>query len=133
MRVLVIDGQGGGIGRQLVTALKSRLPKVEVTAVGTNSAATSAMLKAGADNAATGENAVAVGSRSVDVIVGPLSIVIADSMLGEVTPTMAVAVGQSSAKRVLIPVSRCNNYIAGDKGCPLSEYVQDAIDLIEKG
>lgn len=128
-----MDGQGGGIGRELVAALKGRLPQAQVTAVGTNSAATAAMLKAGADNAATGENAVFVNSRTADVIVGPLSIVVADSMLGEVTAAMAAAVGRSPAKRVLIPVSRCNNYVAGDRGRPLSEYVQDAVALIEAG
>ena len=98
MKVLVIDGQGGGLGRQLVTALKAYAPDIEVLAVGTNSTATNAMLKAGADQAATGENSVLAASRQADVIMGPVGIVIADSMLGEITPAMAVAVGQSTAK-----------------------------------
>ena len=110
---MVIDGQGGGLGRQLVAAIKARLPQVTVLAVGTNSAATTAMLRAGADQAATGENAVVVGSRSADAIVGPVGIVIADAMLGEITPQMAVTVGQSQAGRVLIPVSQCDNIVAG--------------------
>lgn len=113
MKVLIIDAQGGGIGKQLVTAIKRDLPQTEITAVGTNGIATTAMLKAGADHVATGENAVIVGCRNADVIVGPIGIAIADSMYGEVTPAMALAVGQSSAKRLLIPVNHCDNVIVG--------------------
>ena len=111
--LLVIDAQGGGIGRQLISSILQALPDTEITAVGTNSAATSAMLKAGAHRAATGENAVIVASRSADVIMGPIGIVIADSMLGEITPAMAAAVGQSPAARILIPFDRCTNIVAG--------------------
>ena len=100
MNILVIDAQGGGIGRQLVAAVKEALPQARLTAVGTNTLATSAMLKAGADAAATGENAVVVNCKKADVIVGPIGIVIADSLLGEVTPAMACAVAQSRAKRI---------------------------------
>lgn len=113
MRILVIDAQGGGIGKQIVTAIKRDFPSVEITAVGTNSIAMNAMLKAGADHAASGENAVIVGCRKADVIVGPIGIVIADAMFGEVTPAMAAAVGQSDAKRLLIPVNQCDNIIVG--------------------
>ena len=112
MRVLIIDGQGGGLGRQLVSAVKEQCPNAEILAVGTNSMATSAMLRAGAAQAATGENAVVVCCRRADVILGPIGIVIADAMLGEITPAMAVAVGQSAAKRLLIPVNQCDNIIA---------------------
>ena len=129
---MVIDGQGGGLGRQLVAAIKARLPQVTVLAVGTNSAATTAMLRAGADQAATGENAVVVGSRSADAIVGPVGIVIADAMLGEITPQMAVAVGQSQAWRVLIPVSQCDNIVAGAQGQPMAKLVQSAVDALEQ-
>lgn len=129
---MVIDGQGGGLGRQLVAAIKVRLPQVTVLAVGTNSAATTAMLRAGADQAATGENAVVVGSRSADAIVGPVGIVIADAMLGEITPQMAVAVGQSQAGRVLIPVSQCDNIVAGAQGQPMAKLVQSAVDALEQ-
>ncbi len=132
MNVLVIDGQGGGIGKQLIAAIKKRMPNVSVMAVGTNSSATSAMLKAGADNAATGENAVIVGCRTADIIVGPVSIVVADSMLGEVTPPMAAAIGQSPAKRIFIPVNRCNNYIVGISDLPIGKLVQAAVDSIQK-
>ena len=132
MKVMVIDGQGGGLGRQLVAAIKARLPQVTVLAVGTNSAATTAMLRAGADQAATGENAVVVGSRSADAIVGPVGIVIADAMLGEITPQMAVAVAQSQAGRVLIPVSQCDNIVAGAQGQPMAKLVQSAVDALEQ-
>lgn len=98
MKILVIDAQGGGIGKQVVAAVKKQLPELTITAVGTNSIATAAMLKAGADHAATGENAVVVGCKKANVIIGPIGIVIADAMFGEVTPAMATAVGQSSGK-----------------------------------
>lgn len=132
MRVLVIDGQGGGLGRQLVGALKEYDSGIEVLAVGTNSAATNAMLKAGADQAATGENSVVAASRRADVIMGPVGIVIADSMLGEITPKMAVAVGQSSAKRILIPVNLCDNIVVGVAETSMGKSVQNAIDALKK-
>ncbi|MBR0229837.1 MAG: DUF3842 family protein, partial [Erysipelotrichaceae bacterium] len=100
MKILVIDAQGGGLGRQIVTRIKEVHPEYSVTAVGTNTEATNAMRKAGADIAATGENAVIVNSRNVDVICGPIGIVIADSLYGEITPEMAKAVAQSSATRL---------------------------------
>ncbi len=113
MEILVIDAQGGGIGKQIIAALKEAVPAAVITAVGTNTAATAAMLKAGADKAATGENAVLVNCRRADLIIGPIGIVIADALLGEITPAMAVAIGQSHAKRILIPVNACDNYVAG--------------------
>lgn len=131
LKILVIDAQGGGIGKQMVTELlKSNINDLEITAVGTNTMATSAMLKAGANAAATGENAVIVGSRSADVIVGPIGIVIADSLLGEITPAMAVAVGQSKATKVLIPVNHCTNIVAGVSSIPMGALIQSAIDTI---
>ena len=132
MRVLIIDGQGGGLGRQLVTAVKEYDQDIEVLAVGTNSAATNAMLKAGADQAATGENSVVVASERVDVIMGPVGIVIADSMLGEITSRMAVAVGQSRAKRILIPVNLCDNIVVGVSDASMGENVQNAIEALKK-
>ena len=113
MNVLIIDAQGGGIGRQLVAAVRRRLPDAIITAVGANTAATSAMMKAGAHHAATGENAVVVACRRADVILGPIGIVIADSLWGEITPKMAAAVGQSNARRILIPFNHCGSIIAG--------------------
>lgn len=132
MKVLVIDGQGGGLGRQLVTAVKEYDQNIEVLAVGTNSAATNAMLRAGADQAATGENSVAVASGKADVIMGPVGIVIADSMLGEITPRMALAVGQSSAKRILIPVNLCDNIVVGVSDASMGRIVQSAVEALKK-
>ena len=128
-QILVIDGQGGGMGRQLTAALKEACPQAEITAVGTNALATSAMLKAGAGNAATGENAVIVGCRKADLIVGPVGIVIADALFGEVTPAMAMAVGQSNAVRILVPVNHCDNLIAGLDDMPMSRLVEQAVQL----
>lgn len=132
MRVLIIDGQGGGLGRQLVAAVKEYDQSIEVIAVGTNSAATNAMLKAGADQAATGENSVVVASERSDVIMGPVGIVIADSMLGEITPRMAVAVGQSRAKRILIPINLCDNIVVGVSDVSMGKNVQNAIESLKK-
>lgn len=131
MRVLVIDGQGGGLGKSLVTAVKERFPLAEVLAVGTNAMATGAMLRAGADQAATGENAVVVAVSRADIIMGPIGIVIADSMLGEITPRMAVAIGQSAAKRVLIPVNHCDNIVVGTADASMTRNVQSAMDVLE--
>lgn len=132
MRILVIDAQGGGFGKQLVTAVKREFPETEVTAVGTNSVATGAMLKAGADHAATGENAVIVGARKADLIIGPIGIVIADSLYGEITPAMALAVAQSNAKRILIPFNHCDNVIAGVSDLSVGKLIQSAVEEIRK-
>ncbi len=132
MNLLVIDAQGGGIGKQIVSAIKKEVTGAVVTAVGTNSAATSAMLKAGADYAATGENAVVVNSRKVDVIIGPVGIVIADSLLGEITPAMAVAVGQSNAKKLLIPVNHCDNIIVGVTDLSSGALIRNTIEILSE-
>ena len=131
-KVLVIDGQGGGLGRQLVSALAAACPEAELTAVGTNSLAANAMLKAGASRAATGENAVAVNCRRADIIVGPIGIVIADALLGEITPTMAAAVCQSGAKRVLVPINHCENYVVGVPDQPVSQLVAAAAQKVKE-
>ena len=127
MNILVIDAQGGGIGKQIVSALKKRYPEQYITAVGTNSLATSAMLKAGADVAATGENPVIVCSRRADVIIGPVGIVIADALLGEITAAMAAAVGQSPAKRILVPVNHCDNYIVGVTDLSMAKLIEGVV------
>lgn len=131
-KVLVIDGQGGGLGRQLVSALAAACPEAELTAVGTNSLAANAMLKAGASRAATGENAVVVNCRRADVIVGPIGIVIADALLGEITPAMAAAVCQSGAKRVLVPINHCENYVVGVPDQPVSQLVTAAAQKVKE-
>ena len=132
MHILVIDGQGGGIGKQLVEEIRKALPEAFITAAGTNSIATSAMIKAGADNGATGENAVIVGCRNADIIAGPMGIVIADSLLGEITPSMAVAVGQSPALRILLPVNRCKNLIIGIADMDIATMIKKAVEEIKK-
>lgn len=116
VRILLIDGQGGKMGQALAKELLL-IENAEITAVGANSAATAAMMKAGVSRGATGENAVVVNAGRADVIVGPVGIVIADSMLGEITPRMASAVGQSRAEKILLPIGKCENTIVG---CRLS-------------
>lgn len=130
MNILIIDGQGGGVGRQIVEAIKKNNPTQTVTAVGTNALATQAMLKAGADHAATGENAVIVGCRSAEIIIGPIGIAIVDSLWGEITPKMAMAVGQSNAHRILLPMNLCRNYIAGVEQCTTAQLLEDCMKKI---
>ena len=129
-KVLIIDGQGGGIGKQLTQIIKENFPLIRIHAVGTNVLATQAMLKSGADDGSTGENAVIVGCRTADIIIGPLGIVIADSLMGEITPKMATAVGQSNAIRLLIPTNQCDNRIAGVDNYSLSYLMRNCIDQI---
>ena len=130
MNILIIDAQGGGIGKQLITEIKKRKADMFITAVGTNSAATAAMLKAGADQAATGENAVTVCCRKADVIIGPIGIVMADAMLGEVTPAIAQAVGQAQAEKILIPFQNCGAYITGVARMNTARMIEEAVDLL---
>lgn len=130
MKVLVIDGQGGGLGRQLVKMISERFPAAELRAAGTNSTAVSNMLKGGRAQGASGENAVLTACRWADVIVGPIGIVIADALLGEVTPAMAKAVGESAAIRILIPLNRCETLIAGVKEGNTSALLEDAMEKL---
>ncbi len=132
-RVLIIDGQGGRIGRQLAEGLISHAgheAELELTVVGTNAAATANMMKSGVTRAATGENPILVNARRADVIAGPIGIVIADALYGEVTAKAACAVGQSSAVKVLLPVNRCDNLVVGIKDVPLSELISSAVSEI---
>ena len=132
MRAVVIDRQGGGLGRQVVAAVKGRYKDIEVVAMGTNATATQAMLKAGADVAATGENPLIVNVRNADVIIGPVGIVIADSLFGEITPKMAKAVGQSRARRLLIPVNLCSNIVIGVTNLSISVMVNGVLEELDK-
>ena len=132
MNILVIDGQGGKIGSMVVSLLKKVLPELEVIAIGTNSIATSAMLKAGADKGASGENPVIVNAAKADIIIGPLGIAVANSMLGEVTPKMAEAIGSSNAQKLLIPTNNCNNIVLGTETLSINEIVLIAVDRISK-
>ena len=127
MKIVVIDGQGGQLGAGLVKEIIARFPECSLTVIGTNSVATAAMIKAGAKKGATGENPVRVAALSADVIIGPIGIVIADSMLGEITPDMAVAVGKSSAVRILVPMNRCDSLIAGVENQNMASLIDDAM------
>ena len=130
MTIVVIDGQGGGIGGRLIEQLRPYLPDAEIIAVGTNGMATAAMLRAGANIGATGENAAVYNCRDADIIAGPIGIMQANAMSGELTPAIARAVGESPARRVLIPVSRSRTYLAGLAEKPASRYLEDAVGLI---
>lgn len=128
--VAVIDGQGGKMGQMIIERIRSAKLPCQITAVGTNSTATAAMLKAGADAGATGENPVLVACRTADVIIGPIGILAADSLLGEITPQMAVAVGQSSAQKLLLPVNLCRNTVVGTQDVSLSRLMDQAVELL---
>ena len=132
MKIVIIDGQGGKIGKMLVEQLKQSLPEIELTAIGTNSIATAAMLKAGADFGATGENPVLINCADADIIIGPLGIIVANSFLGEITPVMSIAISQSKAQKILIPINRCNTTVVGTQELPFSEYVLLAMQLLKQ-
>lgn len=132
MKIVIIDGQGGRLGQLLCETVKKEKPDAQLYAVGTNSIATAAMLKAGADFGATGENAVLVACRDADVIIGPVGIALADSLLGEITPAMAVAVGQSKAVKILLPVNQCNNRVVGVKKLTMTELVKEAAEQLKQ-
>ena len=127
MNITVIDGQGGQLGARLVKEISTHFPHITITAVGTNTVATTTMLKSGAHNAATGENAVIVACRKANVILGPIGIVIADSLVGEITPKMALAISQSDAIRILIPMNKCENIIAGVPDLNTNALIEDSI------
>ena len=129
MKILVIDGQGGGVGRSIVAALKAAMPHMPVLALGTNAQATAAMLKAGADQGATGEGAIRYQCKTADVIMGVTGILHANAMLGEITPGIAAAVSLSEAKKVLVPLDRCGLLIAGVEKQPLDSLIRKAVEL----
>lgn len=130
MKVVVIDGQSGRIGQLFIEkAVKANL-NCDLIAIGSNAIATSSMLKAGASMGATGENPVMVASRTADIIVGPIGILAADAMLGEITPAMAAAVGQSNAIKLLLPVNLCNNIVVGTQSLSLSAILDEAVELL---
>lgn len=128
--VVIIDGQGGGVGRALTEAVKKTYPAVHVRAVGTNALATAAMLKAGAAEGATGENAVIYNARRADVLLGPIGILAANGLLGEVTPRMAEAIGGSDAVKILLPSQRCSIRLAVGPGQSMQVYLEDAMRLL---
>ena len=130
--VVVVDGQGGGMGRGLVEAIRKKWPKLHVRAVGTNSLATSAMLRAGADDGATGENAVAFNARRADILLGPIGVLTPNGLLGEVSPAMAAAIGGSEAVKILLPSQRCSVRLAVGETQPLQFYLDQAVRMLEE-
>ncbi len=131
MKVVVIDGQSGRMGQLFIERVKEAEISCQIIAVGTNAIATSAMLKAGAITGATGENPVLVACRDADIIAGPIGILAADSLLGEITPAMAIAIGQSHAKKILFPVNHCNNIVVGTQSLTLSKLMDEAVELLK--
>ena len=129
--VAVVDGQGGGMGRGLVEAVKKKWPSLHVRALGTNSLATAAMLRAGADDGATGENAVAFNARRADILLGPIGVLTPNGLLGEVSPRMAEAIGGSEAVKILLPSQRCSIRLAVGESQPLQFYLDQAVRLLE--
>ena len=124
MTIIVLDGQGGGIGRAIISAL---LPQgAQLLCVGTNAMATAAMLKAGAQRGATGENAVCWAARNADILIAPIALVLKDSMMGEITGDMAASAGSSCATRILVPTERCGTHVAGAHGFSMQSLVEDA-------
>lgn len=131
-KITIIDGQGGRMGKSIVEQLKKEFPEQELLVIGTNSIATAAMMKAGADFGATGENPVIVAARDSDIIIGPIGIVIADSLFGEVTAAMAAAVGRSSACQILMPVNRCNHHVVGCEALSMNEIITLVIQKVRE-
>ena len=120
------------MGKTVIEQLLKRLPNLEIYGIGTNSIATAALLKAGAAHGATGENPILVNSADADIIIGPIGIVIANSLLGEITPSIAVAIGSSRAYKILIPVNRCNHFIAGCQEATLTSYISIVWEEVER-
>ncbi|MEG0912177.1 MAG: DUF3842 family protein [Oscillospiraceae bacterium] len=131
MKIVIIDGQGGSIGKAIVDQLKKNVTAYELTAIGTNSIAASNMLKAGADNVATGENPVIVACAEADIICGPIGIIQANALLGEITPAMSLAVSESHAKKVLIPMSKCRISVVGTQNMGLSDYIKLLVEEVK--
>ncbi len=131
MIIAVVDGQGGGIGKAIVERLKEAVPQCRVVALGTNSAATGQMLRAGADDGATGENAIMHNMQYVDIVVGVIGILNANSMMGELTPAMAAAIGSSQAYKVLLPINRCSIRVVSVEDVPLGRHIDNAVEAIK--
>ena len=131
MKITIVDGQGGKIGKTVIEQLVKQHPELELYAIGTNSIATSTMMKAGATYGATGENPCIVNAADSDVIIGPIGIVFANALLGEITPAIATAIGASKAFKILIPTNRCNHMVVGCADVGLSEYIRQVCEKID--
>ena len=131
LQILVIDGQGGGIGKNLIEQIRKANLPVFITATGTNALATSVMLKAGADQGASGENAILFNLQNADIIVGPLGILFANAILGEISPAIATATASCPKPKILIPVTKCHAFIMGIQEKPMTQYIEEAIEKIK--
>ena len=131
MKVVIIDRQGGRVGALLCETIKAALPALPLLAIGTNATATAAMLRAGADAGATGENPVIVAARDADVIIGPIGIMAADALLGEVTPAMATAVGACRAEKLLLPLCKCGHRVVGTRSLSVTELVAETVETLK--
>ena len=129
--IVIIDGQGGGIGSSVVEILKKELDDLFIIAIGTNSAATNRMKKAGADVVATGENAIIYNAKNAKMIVGPIGFVFANSMYGEVSPAMASAISASEATKYFIPVSKCSGHVLGVENKLIQEYIKKLVEILK--
>ena len=132
MKIVIVDGQGGKLGKLLVEQLKQECPRAQLYAIGTNSIATATMLKAGADFGATGENPVIRNVMDADLVLGPMGIVVAHAILGEVTPAMAEAVGGCRARKLLIPMNSCGVCVAGVQELSLNAYVAQIVEQVRQ-
>lgn len=133
MIIAIIDGQGGGIGSSLIEKIRQELgDNINILALGTNALATAAMLKAGANQGATGENALRVNVSRVDIIMGCLSIIVSDALLGELTVTMAQSIVASNAKKILLQPNRNNIFVAGVSRQPLPHHIEDSVELLKQ-
>lgn len=130
--VAVVDGQGGGIGKAIVEKVKKRFPELEVIALGTNAVATGQMLRAGADEGATGENAIVHNMQHVDIVMGVIGILNANSMMGELSPAMATAIGGSHAYKILLPINRCHIHVVSVEDQPVSAHIDNAVKALEE-
>ncbi|GMQ58108.1 DUF3842 family protein [Vallitalea sediminicola] len=131
MKIAVVDGQGGGIGKIIISKLKDSIDEThELIALGTNSTATTGMIKAGANSGATGENAIKVMSKRVDIILGPLAIMVPDAMMGEITPEIALSISSSESKKILLPFNKCNMVIAGVQGKKLNKLIEELVQEV---
>lgn len=132
MHVAVVDGQGGGIGRAIVERIRKEFPDITITALGTNSTATGQMVRAGADEGATGENAIIHNMQHVDVVMGVIGILNANAMLGELSPAMATAIGGSHTYKILLPINRCHIHVVSVRDIPLSVHLDNAVEALRE-
>jgi hypothetical protein len=132
VNILVIDGMGGGIGKAIIEHIKNNLAGVEITAVGTNSIATSVMIKAGANYGATGENAVVFNCAKADFIIGVTGIIFANAMHGEISPKMAEAISSSPAHKILLPIDKCDVTVLGVADKPVQSYIHEISSKIKE-